>query len=107
MSTKLEDLGKSMELAGQIEMIKSVLFTMDVEHLKAAIKAFRDQVSWQDSAAVLNPSYDSTKSKLLYLQSKTLQALLEFWDGLQQCQQLKDTIAINDANRKEIESLFF
>lgn len=107
MSNKLDDLGKSMELAGQINMIKSILFGMDEEHLKQAIDAFRNQASFQESAAVLNPRHDPQKSNLLYVQATTLECLLQFWNGLKNCEELKGQIAENDKNREAIESMFF
>lgn len=107
MDNKLEDLGKSMELAAQINMIKGVLFQMDEEHLKQAINTFRNQASFQDSAAVLNPRHDSIKNELLRVQANTMQSLMDFWNGLKKCEELKDVIAQNEANRKQIESMFF
>lgn len=106
MSDKLEDMGKSMELAGQINMIKSILFGIDEEHLKQAIEAFRKQASFQDSAAVLNPRYDPQKSNLLNVQAATLEALLSFWNGLKNCEELKGKIKQNDKVREEIDALF-
>jgi len=107
MSNKLEDLGKSMELAGQIEIIKSILFGVDEEHLKNSIEQFRSQASFQDAAFVLNPRHDSTKTELLRVMADSLQHLLGFWDGLKKCEELKRQIAGNEAMRSQIESMFF
>lgn len=106
MSNKLEDLGKSIELAGQINIIKVVLFQINEDHLKQSIEAFKNQASFQDSAAVLNPRYNSDKSDLLRVQANTLQSLLAFWEGLKECERLKGKMADNDKNRAAIESLF-
>jgi hypothetical protein len=107
MSNKLDDLGKSLELANQINVIKSVLFGVDEEYLKHCIETFRNQASFQDSAAVLNSRYDPTKSTLLNVQAATLETLLSFWNGLKKCEELKGKIAQNDKNRETIESMFF
>lgn len=107
MKNKLEDLGKSMELGSQIGMIKLVLFQIDEAHLKQSIESFKSQASFQDSAAVLNPRYDTTKSRLLNAQANTLQKLFEFWEGLKRCEELKAEVVKNEANRSAIESLFF
>lgn len=107
MSNKLEDLGKSMELAGQIEGIKAFAMMMDLDHLRESIKHFREQASFQDSAAVLNPRYNPKKSQLLDMQATALENLLGFVERLKKCQEMKDSIKQDDAVRDEIEKMFF
>jgi len=106
-SNKLEDYGKSLDLAQQIEMIKSITMTMDLEYLKACSEKFRDQASWQDSASVLNPSYNPTKSDILRKQAQTMGYLLQFVNGLKECQELKDKAALEDSQRSKIMEMFF
>lgn len=106
MSNKLEDLGKSYELAYQIEMIKSFLITMDLEHAKKAAESFIDQGNWQDSAAVLNPSYNPEKSDLLRLSGKALMKLVEYVELSKEIDEMKQKIAANGAVRESINKMF-
>lgn len=107
MSNKLEDYGKSLELAAQIQAMKPIIMEMDLQHLEHAIKTFDDQASFQDSAAVLNLRYNPEKSDLLRTQVATMRSLLAFINGLKLCDELKKKIAEHDANREQIEKLFW
>lgn len=107
MSNKLEDLGKSMDLAQVIEFIKGLIPMIDMEHLQTAIKTFRDQSSFEHSAAVLNRRYNPKKPDLLLVQAETMQHLFDFIEGLKECQRLKDEIKVDDANYAKIEKLFW
>lgn len=107
MSNKLSDLGKSLNLAAAIDMIKMSAMEVDEEYLKHCIDTFRKQASFEDSAAVLNPRYNPDKSSLLNIQADTMQHLLSFVEGLKKCQELKDKVAHGDALREDIQKLFW
>lgn len=106
-SNKLEDYDKALELAGQIEMIKSVAITIDWEYLKEVAARFIIQASFEDSAAVLNLNYSPTKSTLLMQQADGLNHLASFVESLKKCQELKDKIASENSQRSEIMKMFW
>ena len=106
MSNKLEDLGKSMELAGQIEMIKLGALLVDTDYLETAILSIRKQASFEDSAAVLNPRWNPHTSGLLTVQANTLQHLLQFIEGLKRCDELKQEKAKHTDAQDEISKMF-
>lgn len=106
MSNKLEDLGKSMELAMHIEGIKTHAFMMDLDYLKVAEEAFRRRASFQDSAAVLNPQYHPDKSNLLRLQAQALHHLHQFIETLKLCEEKKQQTNRHADQIAEIQKLF-
>lgn len=71
---------KSEELASHIEGIKLNLLFVDVDYAKEVSKSMRQQASWQDSAAVLNPMYNPDKQNilLLYKQAEMLDCIVKF-----------------------------
>lgn len=108
MTNKLDEIyGKSLQLAAQIEIIKPVLIDMDLEHLQHCIKTFTEQASFQDRAAVLNPNYNPVKSDVIRAQAKTMKHLLDFVNGLAECDELKKKASLHDANREKINELFW
>jgi len=106
MNNKLEDLGKSYELAAILESIKPMLQTIDLEFARKAGEGMVDQGNFQDSAAVLNPSYDPTKSDLLRLQGETLLKLVEFVESLKEIDELKEQVRVNQNNMAAIQKMF-
>lgn len=112
MSNKLEDLGKTLQdkstdLATMIDMIKIAIYGIDMEHLKNAIKTFYNQASFQESAAILNPSYNPVKNDLLKQQAKSLQHLYDFIEGLKKCDELKGKVAEGDERILQTQKLFW
>jgi hypothetical protein len=106
MTNKLEDYGKSLQLADVINRMKPLLMEIDLEHAMETAKQMSRHGDWQDSAAVLNPSYDPDKSDLLRVQGKALSTLVEYAKLLKRCDELKETVAANSAARSEIDKMF-
>lgn len=95
-----------MELAGHIDAMKFIIYQIDMEHLRSAIEVFKNQASFQDSAAVLHPSYNPVKTQLLRQQTKALQHLADYIDALKECDELKKKASETDAQRDNIHKLF-
>jgi len=105
-NNKLEDLSKSYELADIINRMKPIIHEMDLDYAKEAIAGMRNLASFNDSAAILNPMYDPTKTDHLYLQCKALSKLIEYVELLKECDKLKAKCVHNDARRSEISKMF-
>lgn len=97
---------KSQELADHINGIKLILFFVDVEYAKAVVKAMRKQASFQDSAAVLNPTYMPEKSDLIRKQAEMLEHLVQFIELGKEVDQMKASIARTDETRSKILKMF-
>lgn len=106
MSNKLGDLQKSYELADVINKMKPLLHKMDLEYAKHALEAMRDAAHFNDTAAVLNPSYDPDKTRWLSVQCDALGKLIEYVELLKECDVLKAKVAQNGAQRSEIMKMF-
>jgi len=106
MSNKLEDYSKSLELAAQINAIKPIIIEMNLEWLGHMIDRFQEQASFEASAAVLNPRYNPEKQSLLQVQAKTMSHLLNFIEGLKECDRLKLNVAAYEHQMDEVAILF-
>ncbi len=106
MSNNLGDLQKSYELADIINKMKPLLIEMDLDYAKVAVAGMLDMANFHDSAAVLNPGYDPSKTEHLQMQCKALSKLIEYVELLKQCDVLKAKVAQNGAQRAGIMKLF-
>lgn len=97
---------KSEELAALIELMKPYIQLIDIDYANAVYKAMKDQASWQQSASILNPSYDSVKNDLLYTQAQCLKAMITFISLAMECDQLKNAVKQNQLNHNKVASLF-
>lgn len=106
MAHNLEEYGKSLDLAAQINAMKPIIMDMDLQWLGTMIDRFQDQASFEASAAVLNPRYNPEKQELLKVQAKTMSHLLNFVEGLKECDRLKLNVAAHENKLDEIAKLF-
>lgn len=97
---------KSQELADLINDIKMPLFFMDLEYAKEAMEQMMKQANWQDSAAVLNPSYNPDKSNLLRLQGSALNHLIKYVETLKEVDKMKEKISTHDVAIDKIKQMF-
>jgi hypothetical protein len=97
---------KSEELAALIELMKPYIQLIDIDYANAVYKAMKDQASWQQSASVLNPSFDSVRNDLLYTQAQCLKAMITFISLAKECDQLKSQIQHNQEARNKVAALF-
>lgn len=97
---------KSQEMAMVIEMIKPYFHLFDVEYAKQVVIAMQNQASWQDSASVINPSYDFSKSQLIRKQAESLRFFIKFIEGLKECDEMKNKIALSEAGKEHISKMF-
>jgi hypothetical protein len=97
---------KSEELAALIELMKPYIQLIDIDYANAVYKAMKDQASWQQSASILNPSYDNVKNDLLYTQAQCLKAMITFISLAKECDQLKGMIQQNEQNQRKVAALF-
>lgn len=100
------DYGKSLELAGIINAMKPLILCMDLEYAKECARQIIDQGHWQDSAIVLNPSYDMNKSKLLRMQGDALNTLISYIEKLKGIDAMKVSISETDGKRADILKMF-
>jgi hypothetical protein len=100
------DRYESEKLAGQIETLKVILPFINLEHLKKSAKQFREQASFQDSAAVLNPNYDSKRSDSLRESANALEHLAGFVESMLKITEMKAKVARNQIARDQINKLF-
>lgn len=70
------------------------------------VKAFEKQASFQDSIAVLRPSYISEESQLLKSQAKSLKLLLDFIGELKKCDEYKRIIQRKKLTFSSIDKMF-
>lgn len=97
---------KTQELTNTINSIKIPLFFMDLDYAKEAAEQFRKQASWQDSAAILNPRYSPTQSKILYMQSEALGLLVKYVETLKEVDKLKHNLSLERSAQDDIMKMF-
>ncbi len=98
--------GDAVLLATQLNEMKKVIHTMDVDFILEAAKDFIDKASWQESAAVLNPRYNPEKPDTLRVMGETLHHLHNFIIGLKKCDEMKAKVADYEAKQNDIAKLF-
>lgn len=107
MNTEIEVTAeKSIELADRINSIKMILFLIDVEYAKQVSKQMMDQGNWQDSAAVLNPSYDPLRSDIIRKQARMLNHLTQFIELGKEVDEMKAQEIRNKQNMDKISRMF-
>lgn len=99
-------LEKSQELANHIIMIAGIIQTIDLDYLKLAAKELLKQAQWQESAAVLNPSYPQVKNELLYAQAQALSILSKYIEKLKEIDNLKGRTEVESDQIQKIHNLF-
>lgn len=97
---------KSEELASHIEGIKLNLMFVDVEYAKEVSKSMRQQASWQDSAAVLNPMYNPDKQDILYKQADMLDCIIKFIELGKETDAMKKRADQLDAMQQNVMKMF-
>lgn len=97
---------KSEELASHIEGIKLNLMFVDVDYAKEVSKSMRQQASWQDSAAVLNPMYNPDKQNILYKQAEMLDCIIKFLELGKETDAIKKKVAQVDAMQQNVMKMF-
>ncbi len=105
-TTKLENLGKTMELAGIIMAIKPWLSQVDLEFAKSCQNDLRDHASFLRSAAVLNPLYNPAKTDILIKQAESIGHLVSFIECLKEVTEMKDSLQAQNAQMEDIMKLF-
>lgn len=97
---------KSEELAECINSIKMMLWIMDIAYAKEAVEAMRNQASFEDSAAVLNPMYNPEKTRLITEQAKMLEHLIQFVEIGKQVDEMKKSVNQYSENQRKIMQMF-
>lgn len=102
MSTDLKEL----QLALQVRQLKQIIANMDLEYVKKSADGMMGQASWQDSAAVLNPSHPLEANDLLRTEGKALLKFIEFADLLKQCEKSYKEVKEIRENMDDINKMF-
>ena len=106
MSNNFDEYGRSLDLAAHINAMKPIIMDIDLEWLEIMITRFQEQASFEESAAVLNPNYNPEKPPTLKVMAITMSHLLNFIEGLKECDRLKLNVAAYEKQRDEISKLF-
>lgn len=106
-TSEMNQLLASVRTQGATKLFTEMIQTgADMDYVFAMADEMRGQASWQESAAVLNPSYDQTKNDLLYEQARALSFIGKFMDSLKKCHELKLKAESNKKNLDHIQGLF-
>lgn len=79
---------------------------LDEKELFEAARKLNEQASWQESAAILNPSYPLSKNDVIREQAKALNHLGNFVTSLKKCQELKGKVKMEMDTKDAIGKLF-
>jgi len=97
---------KAQQLAFQIQVLTMAIRNIDLEFTRECSKDLRSQASFQESAAVLNPSHPFEANELLYEQARSLDHLVSFVNSLKRCDEIKAKLAEKKITQDKIKSLF-
>ena len=97
---------KSQEQANIIQMIALYIEGIDTEYCTQAAKEMKKQVTFQESIAVLNPSYLPTKNDILNLQLEDLEYLINYTKISRKIQKLRLKLKTEEENQNNINDLF-
>jgi transketolase len=97
---------KSQEQANIILALAFFVQRLDIDYLREAEKDFIKQASWQESAAILNPSYPLEKNEVLREQANALKSLCDYADSLKKIDELNKKIALREQALNRINRNF-
>jgi hypothetical protein len=97
---------KSQEQANLIQMIALYIEGIDIEYCTKAAEEMKKQVTFQESIAVLNPSYLPTKNDILNLQAEALEYLINYTKISRKIQKLRKKLKTEEENQNNINDLF-
>jgi len=97
---------KSEEQAEIIKMLAMPVSMLDIEYLKELAETMRSTASWQESAAVINPTYNQKRNDLLRRQADALEALVKYSDALARCRDLLKGIQEDSYLKMKLELMF-
>lgn len=106
MDNNLDDLGKSYKLAAQLRDMIPIIQEIDLEYTRTVANALVSKGNFNDSAAVLNPSYDPDASDLFRIQGNALLKFVEYIDLLKNIDELKLKVSANSRHRSDISKMF-
>jgi hypothetical protein len=97
---------RSVEFAAHFEILKHALQLVDWEYAKACVKGMRGQAGFQETIAVLNPSYPLAGNDLIRKQAEALEKFIQGVQLLKECDQDKRSVAADTKTRAKIAGMF-
>lgn len=93
-------------LAMDIEMIKSVLHTIDWDAAEHFQKEIAKAAADYDAAAALNQMYIPEYGRLLKAQAEGFKLLIDFKNKLQLCDELKQSVDVRKRHIDQMNPIF-